>query len=86
MPELDEETAQWIATDWQYSLHTAQVHSLSGDYDGAMRWLQCAVDRGLANYPFLSEFDLFLAPMRQRKDFADLLERVRVAWIRAATA
>jgi serine/threonine protein kinase/Flp pilus assembly protein TadD len=86
MPELDDETARWIATDWQYSMHTAEVYSLSGDHDAAMRWLHCAVDRGLVNYPFLSEFDQFLAPLRQRKDYADLLERVRVEWTRAAAA
>jgi serine/threonine protein kinase/tetratricopeptide (TPR) repeat protein len=84
MPELDEETAQWIATDWQYSLHTAQVYSLAGDHDAAMRWLNHAVQRGLVNYPFLSEFDQFLVPLRQREDFTDLLERVRVEWMRAA--
>jgi serine/threonine protein kinase len=84
MPDLDDDTAQWIATDWQYSLLAAEVYALAGDHDAAMRWLNCAVERGLVNYPFLSEFDLFLTPLKQRKDFVALLERVHAEWKRAA--
>ena len=84
IPDLDAETAAWIATDWQYSLHTAQVYSLSGDQESAMLWLRRAVERGLVNYPFLSEFDGFLAPLRGREDYQALMEHVRQEWIRNA--
>ena len=84
IPDLDAETATWIATDWQYSLHTAQVYSLSGDAESAMLWLRRAVERGLVNHPFLSEFDGFLAPLRDREDYRYLMEHVRQEWIRNA--
>ena len=84
IPDLDADTATWIATDWQYSLHTAQVYSLSGDEESAMLWLRRAVERGLVNHPFLAEFDGFLAPLRGREDYRTLMEHVRQEWIRNA--
>jgi hypothetical protein len=59
--------------------------ALSGRYAFEAAIGTGAVDRGLVNYPFLSNFDRFLVPLRQRKDFADLLERVHREWTRFAT-
>jgi serine/threonine protein kinase len=86
MPDLDHDTAHWMATDWQYSLMAAEVYAFAGDHNTAMHWLICAVDRGLVNFPFLSEFDHFLEPLKRRTDFVALLERVHVEWKRATAA
>ena len=64
----------------------AQVYAFAGDHNTAMHWLICAVDRGLVNFPFLSEFDHFLEPLKRRTDFVALLERVHVEWKRATAA
>ena len=72
--------ARWATTDWQYSWHLAQMYALNDRPDDAIRWLRNAVDRGLVNHPMLAYHDRFLDPLRERDDFRELIERVKVEW------
>ncbi len=58
----------------------AQCHALAGDRDGALRWLEKAVDFGLANYPFVSRIDPLLASVRGDPRFSALMVRVEQEW------
>jgi len=44
-----------------------------------------AVERGFINYPFLAEYDPFLATLRQDPRFLRLMEMVRDRWSRFET-
>ncbi|MGA2587747.1 MAG: hypothetical protein ABSF88_12085 [Candidatus Aminicenantales bacterium] len=43
----------------------------------ALDWLENAVDCGFINYPFLNEYDPYLANIRGDERFKKLMERVR---------
>ncbi len=58
----------------------AQGLAVAGDYDGAERWLRTAMERGFTNYPYLSSFDPFFAPLRGRPGFEDVLKEMRKRW------
>ena len=58
----------------------AEGHALLGDRDEALRWLERALERGIFNYPLLSEIDPLLANIRNEPRFKKLMERVKYQW------
>jgi TolB-like protein len=58
----------------------AHVHALSGDADGAVRWLRVAVERGFINYLYLARHDLILRRLDSHEGFGQLLAEVRQRW------
>jgi Flp pilus assembly protein TadD len=48
-----------------------------GDFDGACRRLERAIALGFVNHRFWSEFDPFLAPLRNHMQFQSLMETAR---------
>jgi tetratricopeptide (TPR) repeat protein len=58
----------------------ADINALNGDSDEALRWLERALEIGGFNYPFLSQHDFCLAPLRGDPRFRDLLARVKRKW------
>ena len=58
----------------------AHVHALSGDEDGAVRWLRVAVERGFINYLYLAKHDHILRCLDSHDGFRQLLEDVRQRW------
>jgi serine/threonine protein kinase len=66
--------------DFGYAYWTADCHALVGDTDSALEWLERSVALGVVNYPFLSQHDPFLAPLRGEPRFQKLMERVKHAW------
>ena len=63
-----------------FSRFLAECHALAGEVDGALEWLERAVEIGLANWPFLAEIDPLLENVRGEERFGELLGRVEVEW------
>jgi serine/threonine protein kinase len=63
-----------------FSRFLAQCHALAADTDGALDWLESAVELGLAHHPFLARIDPLLENVRGEPRFEALLERVETAW------
>ena len=71
--------AMWDAeTPW----FLAVAHAAVGEKDEALLWLDRAVDRGMINYPFLSEHDWYLDTIRGDQRFGRAMERARREWER----
>jgi TolB-like protein len=75
-PELE---SAGTATDL-FPRFLAHGYVLAGEPGRAVYWLRIAVDRGFINYPFLAQHDHVLDPLRQRRDFRDLLGTVEERW------
>jgi TolB-like protein/tetratricopeptide (TPR) repeat protein len=75
-PELE---SAGTATDL-FPRFLAHGYVLVGEPGRAVHWLRIAVDRGFINYPFLAQHDHLLEPLRQRRDFRDLLGTVEERW------
>jgi TolB-like protein len=75
-PQL-EKAAYW--TEY-LALILADGYSLIGQNDKAVYWARAAVDRGLINYPYLTELDPLLEGVRKDPEFAKLMEEVRRRW------
>jgi non-specific serine/threonine protein kinase len=65
-----------------YSLLTADLYAILDEREQALDWLENAVNRGWINYPYLSEYDPFLAKLRGDPRFQELMVRVKGEWER----
>jgi len=66
--------------DLEYSWIIATCYALLDEKEKSLDWLENAVNRGFINYPFLSEYDLFLENIRGEERFKQLMERVKYEW------
>ncbi len=69
-----------IRIDLQNSYHIATFYSYLGEKEMSLEFLENAVNRGLINYPLISEIDPFLENIRGEKRFKKLMERVKSEW------
>ena len=69
--------AEW---DEAISLMLAQSFALIGENEKALYWIEYTVNRGLINYPYLSEYDHTFKNIRGDKRFKKLMERVKYEW------
>jgi len=69
--------AEW---DEGISLMLAQAFALIGEKEKALYWIEYTVNRGLINYPYLSEYDHTFKNIRGDKRFKKLMERVKYEW------
>ena len=76
--DLDVSTA--THRDYAYALWLAECHTLLGDTDGGVEWLERSVGLGMINYPLLNEYDPHLEPLRGEPRFHRLMERVKKEW------
>jgi serine/threonine protein kinase/tetratricopeptide (TPR) repeat protein len=60
----------------------ASAHAAVGASNEALFWLDRAIERGMINYPFLSEHDWHLHSIRGETRFGQLMERARREWER----
>ncbi len=60
----------------------ASAHAAVGAREEALVWLDRAIDRGMINYPFLSEHDHYLEGVRGDARFGRVMERARREWER----
>jgi serine/threonine protein kinase len=58
----------------------AAIYAMLDDYEQAIDWLEHAVSRGFINYPYISEYDPFLAKLRGEPRFQQLMVRVKREW------
>ena len=81
IPELL--TDEFLATEKRdpvYSTWAATFYAMLGDSEQALDWLENAVNGGFINYPYLHDYDPFLAKLRGEPRFEKLMERVKRAW------
>ena len=74
------ERRAWVEHDPQYPFHLAEAFALGGMSDEAFEWLEFAIGRGAVNYPFYTQYDVFLTSLRSDPRWAPLMERVRREW------
>jgi TolB-like protein len=70
-PQLSE-AALW---DDFYSLLMADSYALVGEHEESFRWLEHAIDYGIANPEFLRRHEPFLEPLRSDDRFAGMMEK-----------
>ena len=83
VPEVT--SSEFIAAmrrDPGYSLLTADLYGILDERKEALDWLENAVSRGYVNYPYLNEYDPFLAKLRSDPRFQKLMTRVKGEWER----
>ena len=66
--------------DAEWSYLVADAFALLDEKREALDWLENAVNRGFINYPFINEYDTFLANIRGEERFKKLMERVKYEW------
>ena len=76
-PEKDAENF-WSDPEWP--LWAAGYYSLINEKEEAFKLLDHTIDRGLINYPLLSEIDPFIENIRGEERFKKLMERVKHEW------
>jgi len=59
----------------------AEFHTMIGETDEAIEWLEHGVELGLINYPFLAEQDRLLDGLRSDPRFQKLMVRVKKRWV-----
>jgi TolB-like protein/predicted Ser/Thr protein kinase len=76
-------TPEFSATcrrDALYSLDVSECYAMLDEREQAFDWLENAVNRGFINYPYLNEYDPFLAKLRGDPRFQKLMVRVKDEW------
>jgi hypothetical protein len=59
----------------------ADAFGLLGRRDEALDWLRTAIRLGFVNHPSLTEHAPFLEPLREEREFRELMEPVRQRWL-----
>ena len=73
---------QAAAWDAEIPWALASAHAAVGAKDEALFWLDRAIERGMINYPFLSEHDRYLDNVRGDARFGQAMARARREWER----
>ena len=73
---------QVAAWDAEVPWVLASAHAAVGAKDEALLWLDRAIERGMINYPFLSEHDRYLDNVRGDARFRDVMGRAKREWER----
>lgn len=74
------EIADMASNDLSHAWYMAVCFALIRETEGALDWLETAIDLGFVNYPFLAEADRYLENVRGEKRFHRLMERVKPMW------
>ncbi|MBW3565705.1 MAG: protein kinase [Acidobacteria bacterium] len=67
--------------DMQYASWVAEAFGLLGDAERAVKWMDIAIGRGYAAYPYIAEHDWFFDRVRADPRFEAMLERMRMKWL-----
>ena len=73
---------QVAAWDAEVPWALASAHAAVGAKDEALLWLDRAIERGMINYPFLSEHDWYLNSIRGEARFSQAMDRAKREWER----
>jgi eukaryotic-like serine/threonine-protein kinase len=63
-----------------YCWWLGDCYALVGEREAALACVERMIELGLFNYPFLAEYEPFLASVRGEARFRELLERARAKW------
>jgi Flp pilus assembly protein TadD len=63
-----------------FSRLIADLHAQTGDHDAAVDAISASVGLGFANYPYLADHAVLLAPVRNHPRYLTLLDEVRIRW------
>ena len=74
-----QQVAMW---DAEVPWFLASAHASVGAKNEALLWLDRAIERGMINYPFLSEHDWYLDSLRGDARFSQAMERAKREWDR----
>jgi serine/threonine protein kinase/Flp pilus assembly protein TadD len=77
---LTEDAKKYFWSDPEWPLWAAGYYSLINEKEEALTLLEHTINRGLINYPLLSEQDPFLDNIRGEPRFKQLMERVKHEW------
>jgi len=66
--------------DFAGSFFLSEIYAQLDEKEKTLEWLEHAVNLGFINYPFLNEYDPFLAGIRGEERFQKLMERVKYEW------
>ncbi len=77
---LTEEFLKRMREDELFPIWIAESFALINQKDEAIDWIENGVKWGFINYPFLAEYDPFLANIRGDERFLKLMERVKQEW------
>ena len=66
----DEHAPTWMASGF----------AMLGEKETAIEWLEHANRKGFLNYPFLAEYDPFLANIRDESGFKQLIKKIKAQW------
>jgi len=75
--ETKDSLQQAVMRDETFPRYVAQCFARVGDFDGALRWVDQAIEWGFTNHRFLSEHDRFFVPLHGDSRFEDFMERAR---------
>ncbi len=77
---LSEEFKLMMKEDEMFPIWIAECYSLINEKNVAIDWIGYGVKSGFINYPFLMEYDIFLANIRSEERFQKLMEGVKYEW------
>jgi tetratricopeptide (TPR) repeat protein len=77
---VTEEFKRLAKEDEMFPVWMAESYALINEKNEAIDWLENGVKWGFINYPFLAEYDPFLANIRSEPRFQKLMERVKYEW------
>jgi tetratricopeptide (TPR) repeat protein len=63
--------------DFNYSVYVAEAYAQVGESASALDWVDNAIRMGFLNHEYLSQRDIFLAPLRGDPRFEALMDRAR---------
>jgi hypothetical protein len=77
---VTEEFKRLAKEDEMFPVWMAESYALINEKNEAIDWLENGVKWGFISYPFLAEYDPFLANIRSEPRFQKLMERVKYEW------
>ena len=79
---LSDDAKRYFWNDPETTWLGASAHSLIGEKEEALDWLEHAIDRGWINYPLFSRNDPLLENIRGEERFKKLMDRIKPEWER----
>jgi tetratricopeptide (TPR) repeat protein len=80
LQSVTEELKSLMKGEEMYAIFMAESYALINEKNEAIDWLENGVKSGFINYPFLMEYDPFLANICGEPRFTKLMERVKKEW------
>jgi tetratricopeptide (TPR) repeat protein len=80
LQSLPEDFKSLAKEDEMFPIWIAESYSLLNEKKEAIDWIEYGVRSGFINYPFLMEYDIFLANIKNEERFKKLMKQVKYEW------